>query len=116
MKTGTPTGVQSSKGIGAAPVEENKRMRSPLVLSLFVVAASAASAAFAPPASAHHDHDRRVRVHERVFAPAFRLRIAPPAPRVEVRVARPSPRHVWINGYWGWEGGRHVWFPGRWDL
>ena len=31
-------------------------------------------------------------------------------------VARPSPAHVWIGGYWGVHAGRRVWVSGRWDL
>lgn len=40
--------------------------------------------------------------------------IAPPPPRVEYR---PSPRrgHIWIPGYWAWDGGRHVWVEGHWE-
>jgi len=41
---------------------------------------------------------------------------APPPPAREVIVARPSPAHVWIGGYWGFQAGRHVWISGRWDL
>src|SRR3954467_3391946 len=41
------------------------------------------------------------------------VRIAPPAPRVEVVPARPSRRHVWVRGYWGWDGYHHVWVPGH---
>jgi hypothetical protein len=44
------------------------------------------------------------------------VRIAPPAPIVEVRAAAPSPRHVWIAGYHRWDGNAYVWVPGRWDL
>ena len=44
------------------------------------------------------------------------IQFAPPPPRREVVVVRPSPRHVWIAGYWGWQGGRHVWVNGRWEL
>jgi len=22
---------------------------------------------------------------------------------------------LWINGYWGWQGGRHVWVGGRFE-
>jgi hypothetical protein len=40
---------------------------------------------------------------------------APPPVRVEVRPPMPAPGHVWIPGYWGWEGGRHVWMAGRWE-
>ena len=46
------------------------------------------------------------------------IRYAPPAPRREyVRERdRPSPHHLWISGYWGWQGGRHEWVSGRWEL
>lgn len=40
----------------------------------------------------------------------------PPAPRVEVVPVRPSPRHFWIPGYWGWNGTAHYWLPGRYEL
>ena len=45
--------------------------------------------------------------------PIIDVRIAPPAPRVEVVPARPSPRHVWTHGYWAWNGHAHYWVPGR---
>ena len=41
--------------------------------------------------------------------------VAPPPPIVEVRPAAPSPNHVWIPGYWHWNGSRHVWVGGRWS-
>jgi hypothetical protein len=39
------------------------------------------------------------------------VRVAPPAPRVEVV---PAPRHgyVWVPGYWDYRGHRHVWVAG----
>ena len=46
-------------------------------------------------------------------APVVEVRIAPPAPRVEVVPARPSPHHFWVHGYWAWNGRAHVWVPGR---
>jgi hypothetical protein len=42
--------------------------------------------------------------------------VPPPVARVEVEIARPSPRHVWISGYWVWRGGRHEWIAGHWEL
>ena len=51
-----------------------------------------------------------------VGAPGVRVRVAPPAARVEVRTRAPSPRHVWVPGYWGWRGGRHVWIGGFWRM
>jgi hypothetical protein len=44
------------------------------------------------------------------------VRVAPPAPIVEVRPVAPSPRHVWIDGYHRWDGRRYVWTPGRWAM
>lgn len=40
----------------------------------------------------------------------------PPPPPREVMLERPTPAHVWIGGYWGWEHGRHAWIGGRWEL
>lgn len=40
---------------------------------------------------------------------------APPPPQREIIYARPSPAHVWIGGYWGFETGRRIWISGRWD-
>ncbi|KAA0253527.1 MAG: hypothetical protein EDX89_14040 [Acidobacteria bacterium] len=44
------------------------------------------------------------------------VRVAPPAARVEVRGVAPSPRHVWVGGYWSWSGSAHVWVAGKWSL
>jgi hypothetical protein len=41
---------------------------------------------------------------------------APPRNLVEVRVASPGPRYVWIAGHYGWQGGNYAWVSGRWDL
>jgi hypothetical protein len=41
------------------------------------------------------------------------VRKAPPPLRVEAITVRPSPRHVWVAGYWMWDGG-YVWVPGVW--
>ena len=43
------------------------------------------------------------------------VRDRPPAARVEVIEAGPSPRHVWIPGHWMWEG-EWVWMKGHWDV
>jgi hypothetical protein len=41
----------------------------------------------------------------------FIVKIAPPAPRVEVvPVARPG--YVWAPGHWAWRSNRHVWVGG----
>jgi hypothetical protein len=42
------------------------------------------------------------------------VEVAPPRVRYEVRSTRPSPLHVWIGGYWGWDNGTHVWIAGEW--
>jgi hypothetical protein len=34
--------------------------------------------------------------------------------RFETRPPRPSPSHIWIGGYWGWENDTHVWIGGEW--
>ncbi len=39
------------------------------------------------------------------------VRVAPPAPRVEV-VPEPRRGYVWTPGYWNWRGNRHVWVNG----
>ena len=44
------------------------------------------------------------------------VRVAPPAPLVEVRLTAPSPRHIWIGGYHRWDGAAYVWVPGRYEL
>lgn len=41
------------------------------------------------------------------------IRIAPPAPRVEV-VPAPRAGYLWAPGYWNWRGNRHVWVNGNW--
>jgi len=46
----------------------------------------------------------------------IRVRVAPPAPRVEVIPVAPTPRHVWVPGHWGWNGVRHNWVAGYYDL
>ncbi|MDP6418721.1 MAG: YXWGXW repeat-containing protein [Candidatus Krumholzibacteria bacterium] len=38
----------------------------------------------------------------------------PPSAKVEVRTARPGPRHVWVKGHWKWNGHRYVWVKGHW--
>jgi WXXGXW repeat (2 copies) len=59
--------------------------------------------------------------HHPVYVAAISAEIvineAPPPLREEkIIVARPSPAHVWVKGYWRWHDGRHVWVPGRWEL
>ena len=44
------------------------------------------------------------------------VKVAPPAPIVEVRAVAPSHAHVWIGGYHRWNGTAYVWVPGRYAL
>ena len=39
-----------------------------------------------------------------------------PAPRMEVRAAKPRPQAVWVKGHWTWRARarRWVWIPGHW--
>ncbi|MCE4537828.1 hypothetical protein LXT12_11260 [Pelomonas sp. P7] len=48
-------------------------------------------------------------------APAVVVDAPPPAPYAEVVPVAPYPGAVWINGYWGWSGGRHYWVPGYYE-
>ena len=38
-----------------------------------------------------------------------------PAPEPDSRPAESRPGHVWVDGYWHWDGVRHVWIPPRWE-
>jgi hypothetical protein len=49
-------------------------------------------------------------------AAAVFVRVGPPAPQREVIVARPTPRHVWVPGYYRWSGARYAWAPGYWSV
>ncbi|MGC3983159.1 MAG: YXWGXW repeat-containing protein [Steroidobacteraceae bacterium] len=41
------------------------------------------------------------------------IRVAPPAPRVEV-VPGPRVGYIWAPGYWRWRGHQYVWVTGHW--
>lgn len=49
-------------------------------------------------------------------AHAIVIHTPPPPLQAEVKIARPSHRHVWCAGHWRYQGGRYVWVAGRWDL
>lgn len=56
-----------------------------------------------------------------VASPAFAgavvyVRVAPPPPPVEVKIASPGRGYVWVGGYHRWSGAAYVWVPGRWAL
>jgi hypothetical protein len=40
----------------------------------------------------------------------------PPALQSEVVLARPSPKYVWLAGYWTWRDARYEWMAGHWEL
>lgn len=42
------------------------------------------------------------------------LGLAPPPPRYEPQ-HQPRVGHVWIPGFWFWEGHRHQWSEGHWE-
>ena len=42
------------------------------------------------------------------------IRVAPPAPIVEVHDRPPHAGWVWIDGYHRWNGHRYVWVKGYW--
>jgi hypothetical protein len=44
------------------------------------------------------------------------VREAPPSAVREHRPDPPSRRHIWIEGYWHWDGRRYVWDPGHWAV
>jgi hypothetical protein len=44
------------------------------------------------------------------------VRIGPPAPIHERRIARPGPGYIWTPGYHRWDGRAYVWAPGAWVL
>jgi hypothetical protein len=41
---------------------------------------------------------------------------APPALRVEAKTVRPSANHVWVSGFWTWQGNEYVWTSAMWIL
>jgi hypothetical protein len=50
--------------------------------------------------------------------PGLNVRITtgrPPTVRHEVRIRRPGPDYIWVDGFWTSDGGRWVWIPGRWE-
>ena len=68
------------------------------------------SADFVPPGQS----DKSVPPGHRRAPVEFVVKKAPPPLRVEVISVRPSPRHVWVTGYWLWEADTYIWMPGAW--
>ena len=44
------------------------------------------------------------------------IREGPPAPRHEFHGPPPSPRHIWIAGYWAYHHNHNEWVEGHWEL
>ena len=40
--------------------------------------------------------------------------LPPPVVRYEP-LPPPRPAHVWVHGYWAWDGNDYRWLPGRWE-
>jgi hypothetical protein len=49
-----------------------------------------------------------------VYAPRAAAH-APPRNLTERRTPSPFRGAVWIQGYWGWDGGQHTWVAGHWS-
>ena len=51
--------------------------------------------------------------------PKYYIKVKPEHPTVVVNIGpRPSPQHVWVDGYWVWRPGpaRYEWVEGSWVL
>ncbi|QXD15176.1 YXWGXW repeat-containing protein [Rhodocaloribacter litoris] len=93
--------------------------KSMMPVWLTVVSALFVGACASAQPVAHHPHrvDRVVVVHAHPGPDhVVIVRKKPPKPRREKYRHRPSPRHVWIPGYWAWHRGRYVWKHGYWAL
>ncbi len=44
------------------------------------------------------------------------VRQAPPASLKESIFDRPSPRHLWVAGYWTWQQDKYQWTAGHWEM
>jgi hypothetical protein len=83
-----------------------------VVKNIFKSLAGAAVLALALPASA------QFRAHVDIPLPGLEVRIghrAPPPLRHEVVAYRPSSAHVWVSGFWHWNGYDWTWIPGHWE-
>jgi hypothetical protein len=50
------------------------------------------------------------------YVPGIRVTVASPAPKYEAPPPAPSHRHIWVPGYWAWQGGKHIWLEGHWAM
>lgn len=46
---------------------------------------------------------------------SFGIHIGTPPPRVVEYVPVAVPGHVWVPGYWAWNGHRYAWHRGAWQ-
>ena len=42
--------------------------------------------------------------------------VAPPTLQTDVVLAQPSPKYVWLAGFWSWRNDRYEWVAGHWQL
>ena len=40
----------------------------------------------------------------------------PPGDREDIKRPPPTKAHVWVPGFWGWDGDHFAWRPGRWEV
>ncbi len=86
-------------------------MKTTRVLPAAAVVAAMVAALISPSAFADNA-DVRFSIGDVSFG--IGIGTPPPAPIVEyVPVAMPG--HVWVPGYWAWNGHRHVWTGGAWE-
>ena len=85
---------------------------SPRTLSLAALASAAllTGCVVAPVPGQVYAEPGGYAVDTGVYAP-----VAPPAPYYEVQPALLFPGALWINGYWGYSGGRHHWNRGHYE-
>ncbi len=62
-----------------------------------------------------HSHRETVYV-ERQQPEYVIVREAPPPVVEEQRPSPPSHGHIWIDGYWHWDGHKYVWEHGHWAV
>ncbi|KAF0163467.1 MAG: signal peptide protein [Rhodocyclaceae bacterium] len=78
----------------------------------YLPAVAAVVGALVSPASFADNADIRFRIGDGSFAIAIG---APPPVRVVAYVPVAMPGHVWVPGYWAWNGHRQIWNSGAWE-
>lgn len=54
--------------------------------------------------------------HWLVGCSGYVVATAPPPPRAEIVIMAPSPRHVWVPGYYDYRGGNYVYMQGSYQI